>query len=170
MWDTALVNYRQARQELPEMSATLDARIQRARRNIRRQHFAVTAWIIAAIILSAGVFFHHSPVPRKTRNAMLWVFAVLVCGLSLWAWLIHEQFTSTMEICGLVLGIIISAILGSFLSIRITRRWRWGRQKARLNAIAGAGIGTVCGLLFFLAGVYLTLYYVHVHYLIIYGL
>jgi tetratricopeptide (TPR) repeat protein len=164
LYKEALENYQKALEELPGKEKTIVARINRSKRNIRREVLAVLAWIIAVIF--CGLTFLLPPVGldlRRMGRAVL-VFVVLGIILLFAAWLIHEQFSSVKQMwlfVGLFAG---CAGLSSFLSVNFAQKAA-GSSKA-LKII----IGCLAGILFFLAGFYLIIYYVTVHYLTVFKL
>jgi hydrogenase/urease accessory protein HupE len=72
------------------------------------------------------------------------------------AWLIYEEFTSVREIYQLAGGFFISTLLASICSLNVERML----QKRNLL------FSRISGLIVLFAGMYLTIYYVYVHYLI----
>ena len=164
LYKEALQSYQKALGELPGMKKTIVARINRSKRNIRREVLAVLAWIM--VVIFCGLTFWLPPVgldlSRIGRDIL--VFVILGIILLFAAWLIHEQFSSVKQMClfvGLFAG---CAGLSSFLSVNFARKAA-GSRKA-LKTI----IGCLAGILFFLAGFYLIIYYVTVHYLTVFKL
>jgi len=164
LYKEALQTYQQALGELPGKKKTIIARINRSKRNIRREVLAVLAWIIAAIFCALTFLLPPRGLDWSRIGRAVLVFVILGIILLFAAWLIHEQFPSVRQmwlLVGLFAG---SAGLSSFLSVNFAQKAAGSRKV--LKTI----IGSLTGILFFTAGFYLIIYYVSVHYLTVFKL
>ena len=161
-YDEAINAYKQALVELPAMADTIKAQIGRSERNIRRVKIAYACWGIVVIIGSVAVL--RKPRRIDTRN-ILWsaaAFMVLFALLSFGAWLIHEQFNSVKEMALIVFFFSVAGGLSALVSLKFTVGADSQSQNI-LSVIKGVLAGTV----FYLAGIFLAIYYIYVHYLIV---
>lgn len=165
--------YQQALTELPALAETIQAQIARCIRNLRRDKIAIGCWV--GVLLFVAVTLILKPFGMNLRK-LLWAgggFLILAILLTFGAWLIHEQFASQKEMLQIVLSFSAIASLSAYLSILMIDKvsqsnlFKGGEQFQKIFAIAA---GSLMGILVFLAGVYLTVYYIYVHYLIIVGL
>jgi TolA-binding protein len=163
LYKEAVNAYTQALSELPSMSDTIKAQISRSERNIRRDKIAYLCWAIVAIMTGAAVF-RKSPRRMATRN-IIWsiaVFAVMWAAFSFAAWLIHEQFNSVREM--ILIAFSFAAVGG--LSVLISLNFA-SRADAKSEGVFSALTGMLAGAVFYLAGIFLAIYYIYVHYLIV---
>jgi tetratricopeptide (TPR) repeat protein len=153
----AIKAYSEALNELPAMADTIRAQITRSERNIRRDKIAYACWAIVAVTLIGAVLKK----PQQTDTSrIIWsvaAFAVVWAALSFAAWLIHEQFNSTGEMVWIVFSFSAITALSALISMKFTVR-------ANVHSVLA---GTLVGIVFFLAGIYLAIYYIYVHYLIV---
>ena len=150
--------YVEALKELPAMSDTIKAQISRSNRNIRRVKLAYISWSIITIIGLISLRKRQPGIQKFIWSAA--VFVLLLAVLSFFAWLIHEQFNSVREMVFIVISFSAVGALSSFVSLKIS------------NSIRGKGIlspliAVIAGGAFYLAGIFLAIYYIYVHYLIV---
>jgi len=165
----AIKAYNEAIGELPALADTIKSQISRSERSIRRDKIAYVCWGISALI--CGMVFLRKP-RRIDMSRVVWSVAVFVLAgvfLSFGAWVIREQFTSAREMILIVISF--SAITG--LSVLISMIFT-GKILAKSNAdskeshcVFPAVAGTLLGVVFFLAGIYLAIYHIYIHYLIV---
>ncbi len=169
----AMTTYQQALAELPTLTETIQAQIVRCLRNLRRDNIAVGCWV-GLILLSAATLL-VKPFRIDARK-LLWVaggFLVLATLLFLGAWLIREQFASQKELLQIVFSFAAVANLSAYLSIVLTEKLTYHkllRGGGNVQRIVPVAVGSLIGMLVFLAGLYLAIYYIYVHYLIVVGL
>ena len=147
---------------MPAMTGTIKAQISRSQRNIRRDKLAYACWGIVAIIGSAAIF--RKPRQMETRNIMWSVaaFLVLLAMLSFGAWLIHEQFNSAREMVLIVFSFSAIGGLSAIVSLKFSCI-----VNAKSKGLLSAMTAMLAGGLFYLAGIFLAIYYIYVHYLIV---
>jgi tetratricopeptide (TPR) repeat protein len=157
----AITAYNEALGELPAMADTIKAQIIRSERNIRRDDVAYACWVLVAIIGGTAVL-------RKPRSfdvyRISWsvaAFVVMFGLLSFGAWLIHEQFNSAREMVMIVVSLSAVTALSSLISMKFA--FKANADPKGISAVAGS----FAGIIFFLAGMYLAIYYIYVHYLIV---
>jgi len=161
----AIEVYTKALTELPTHQEMINAQISRSVRNIRRDKIAFICWGVLAVI--AGLVILVKPVGIEKSKIVWAIVAFVVLGLPLLfgAWLIREQFTSVSEMLLITILFSATAGIGSLVSITFTEK-----LFAKADDISSAVVGIVTGIIFLFAGVYLTIYYVNVHYLIVVGM
>ena len=81
------------------------------------------------------------------------------------AWLIREQFTSAGEMLLMTTFFSAAAGIGSLVSITFTEKFF-----VKTNSVLPAVTGGITGIIFLAAAIYLTIYHVSVHYLIVVGM
>jgi len=159
----AIIAFKQALNESPALADTIKTQIARAQRNIRRDKISYACWIVLAI--TCGIAFLRKPRSVETSR-IFWSFVVFVITgvlLSFGAWLIHEQFNSLKEMLLIVFFFSTTTAVSTLISMSFTDKLLAKNNRSVLAAVAG----TMAGIIFFLAGIYLTIYYVYVHYLIV---
>lgn len=161
----AIKAFNEALSELPVLADTIKSQIARAERNIRRDKIAYVCWAVLACI--CGMVFLRKPRCISISRIVWSAAAVIITGafLSFGAWLIHEQFNSVKEM--LLIVILFSATTGSSALISMSFSNKLLAKRNGNRYIPAAAAGTLAGIIFFLAGMYLTIYYVYVHYLIV---
>ena len=161
----AIRAYNEAINELPALTDTIKSQIARSERNIRRDKIAYICWAILACI--CGMVFLRKPRCISVSRVVWSAAAFIITGafLSFGAWLIHEQFNSLKEMLLIVILFSTTTGLSALISMNFTDKLL---AKGNGNRYVFAAVtGTVAGIIFFLAGIYLTIYYVYVHYLIV---
>ncbi len=162
MYRKAREIYRQALEMAGTSSRTLESQIRRCSRNLLRQHLAIAA-VIILLGLSAGAVFTKPvgfPIQMVKQGILAWVGLASVLLMA--SWIIHEQFLSVREMTGLVSGLTTAAVwaglAGNILArkIRIVPHIMW--------------TGAAVGLLLFICGAYLSIFWINIHYLIIFKL
>ncbi|MBM4319619.1 MAG: tetratricopeptide repeat protein [Deltaproteobacteria bacterium] len=183
-----------------DLAGELGAELVRAERNLRRRHLAVLAWALLALLaLPALAALAASARPgrvgapgelARTLRGGAGAFALLAALLLLGGWLIAEQFWSPGERYALALASAASAALGGIVG----RGLAWGVLLLRCRAAGAMGalgppgaagaagtrrseggaalllVGSLLGLLFLVAGVFLAIFHVNEHYLVVVGL
>ncbi len=161
-YEAAIAVYRQAIDMAPTQKKAFIKQIARAQRNIRRIHLAYGAWAITGMLALLGIPAWPQVLTKQIIKIM-GLFLVNVSLLSVFAWLIQEQFGSGREMMGLVLG------------LAGINAWAYGTGASLGLRLGGKPVMRVLlsattHLLFFCAASYLLLYYNNEHYLIVFGL
>ena len=160
----ALVNYEIALTELPELAKTINAQISRCHRNIRRIKISYLCWIIIVLIVFISLLKKPFGSDEKSVKKALKIFVFLFIISLFGAWLIKEQFSSSNEMLVFVFGYSFLVSFSSFISNSLIHKYFTGKQV--LNFISGI----VAGLILLLSSTYLLIYYLNIHYLIIFKL
>jgi tetratricopeptide (TPR) repeat protein len=165
----AIVAFNEATIQLPALADTIKAQIARAERNLRRDKIAYVCWAILAVI--CGIAFAKKPriIDADRISWCAAAFVIMAALLSFGAWLVHEQFNSTGEMVRLVIFLALTTSLSMSISMNLANKFLEKRKAAlkKIHYILAAAVGSLAGIIFFLAGIYLTLYCVYVHYLIV---
>jgi tetratricopeptide (TPR) repeat protein len=165
----AIVAFNEAMSQLPALADTIKAQIARAERNLRRDKIAYVCWAVLAVI--CGISFAKKPriIDADRISWCAAAFVIIAVLLAFGAWLVHEQFNSTGEMVRLVIFFSLTASLSMLISMNLANKLLAKRKTAlkRFHYILSTAIGSLAGIIFFLAGMYLTIYYVYVHYLIV---
>ena len=161
----AIEVYTEAITELPAHAKTIKAQIARSVRNIRRGQIALICWGVLALIGSLTILVKPIGIDTRKISWAVVAFVVLELFLLFSAWLIREQFSSVSEMLLITIFFAAAAGVGSLVSISFTEK-----LFVRTNSILSAIIGSMTGVVFLVAGVYLMIYYVNVHYLIVVGM
>ena len=164
--------YEEALVEFPGLGDTIKAQIARSRRNIRRGHVAVICWIVFGLVTAAALSLRPAGVGIPGIVSAGVVFLVLAILLGFMAWLIREQFLSGGEmvlivICLSCAGTLASLLSGGFAG-KVTGSDRAGAGKGA--RILSAVVGSAVGLVLLATGMYLSIYYINEHYLIVVGM
>jgi tetratricopeptide (TPR) repeat protein len=168
-YEEAIKAYNEALRELPALADTIKAQIARSQRNIRRDKIAYICWGLLAIL--SGATFLGKPRCIKTSRIIGALAAFVITGaiLSFGAWLIHEQFNSVKEMW--LITIAFSGIIGlsTFISRTLTDKFlaKTAVNPGTSRRIFATIAGVVAGSIFFLAGIFLAIYYIYIHYLIV---
>lgn len=170
-YDEAIEVYKEALSKLPSLEDTIKAQIARCKRNIRRNHISLLCFGVFALFGGLGVLIRPFGVDASKIISSLVAFAVLGVVLLFGAWLIYEQFSSVREMLLIVISFSATAAISSLISMTFA-------DKLFAKAVGtGAGrnilsvaAGSVMGLILFTAGIYLVIYYINVHYLIVIGM
>lgn len=165
LYKEALKAYRQALLELPGSAKTINSQIKRTQRNIRRDVLAVIFLILAAVLIAGVILLKPLGLDFTGIGRYILVFIILFILLSFAAWLIHEQFPSTGKWVLFALLFSLNAALSSLLSANFAAKTAASRSRAlRIT------IGSLMGIIFFAAGFYLIIYYINVHFLVLFKL
>jgi outer membrane protein assembly factor BamD (BamD/ComL family) len=169
LYNEAVNALQQAMKELPDRKDTIASQLNRAKRNMRRDTLATVAWAAVLILLVLVVVLKPTGLDCAKIGRAVLAFVILAVVLLFAAWLIREQFASTSNWVFMALLFAFDAGLSSFLSVNFA-----GKVMGAKSGFAGkAGkvlVGSVMGALFFIAGFYLTVYYVNVHFLVLFKL
>ncbi|MBN2534283.1 MAG: hypothetical protein JXB88_15440 [Spirochaetales bacterium] len=148
----------------PERKEEINAQIKRCTRNITRSYLAIIAVTLLFTMVCTGVF---TPPPGIKRIILGQSLVVLIAGTGCFfilGWFIYEQFTSIIEYM-LLAGGMGGSVTFSFLFARTIA------VKVIKHAKAGiALLGIIFSLLSLTCTMYLLLYLVNQHYLIIFTL
>jgi hypothetical protein len=161
----AIETYAQALTDLPAHRETIKAQIARAVRNIRRGQIALVCWGVLALIAGLTILAKPIGIDKSKVSWAIIAFIVLESLLLFGAWLIREQFTSAGEMLLITTFFSAAAGIGSLLSITFTEK-----LFTRTDSVLPAIVGSITGIIFLTAAIYLAIYYVNVHYLIIVGM
>ncbi|MHC4645535.1 MAG: tetratricopeptide repeat protein, partial [Planctomycetota bacterium] len=171
-YEEAMEVYGKALLELPSLEGVIKVQISRCKRNIRRDWFALVCWPLLVLISAVAILATPVGIGMSKIASSLAVFALLAAFLSFGAWLIYEQFSSVREMLLIVISFAAAAGVSSLISVSLAEKL-FGK---RLNSIqAGPGVlsvvaGSIVGLILFTAGLYLAIYYINAHYLIVVGM
>jgi len=168
----AMGAYQEALGQLPALEDSIKAQIARCRRNIRRVHAAWVCWAVAALVITVAVFVKPVGIGVGRIAAALPGLVVLVILLWFGAWLIKEQFSSPAEMLLLVSSFAGAAAAASVFSTSLAEKVFQGHgdRSQKQGRILSAATGTVTGLILFIAALYLAIYYINIHYLIVVGM
>ncbi len=161
----AIEVYTKALTELPAHQETIKAQIARSARNIRRDKIALVCWIILALITGLTILTKPIGIDKSRISWAIIAFVVLEVILLFGAWLIREQFTSTAEMLLMTTFFSAAAGIASLISITFTEK-----LFVKSNRVWPAIIGSITGIFFLAPAIYLTIYHVSVHYLIVVGM
>ena len=144
----------------------------RARRNLRRGHLKIAAWLILAVLGAGALLIPPIGMARGGLGRAAGAFAALALTLLCGGWLIREQFASSGEMALLCIGLAaagaLPAPLTATLGLKLCRATHAGASPERRRA--GTLCGCVLGLAFSGAGMYLLIYTINEHYLVVAGL
>jgi len=161
----AIEVYTKALTELPAHQETVKAQIARSVRNIRRDKIALICWGVLALIGGLAILVKPIGIDTSRISWAIIAFVVLEVILLFGAWLIREQFTSTGEMVLMTTFFSAAAGVGSLVSITFT-----GKLFVKTDCVLPAVMGSITGIFFLAAAIYLTIYHVSVHYLIVVGM
>jgi len=161
----AIEVYTKALTELPAHRETIKAQIARSVRNIRRDKIALICWGILAVITGVTILVKPIGIDTSRISWAIIAFIVLEVILLFGAWLIREQFTSAGEMLLLTTFFSAAAGIGSLVSITFGKK-----LFVKADCVLPAVTGSITGILFLVAAIYLTIYHVSVHYLIVAGM
>jgi len=160
----ALKNYRIALGELPELEETIDAQINRCKRNIRRIHISYLSWILIIFITALSLLKKPIGADKTIVKKALVIFIFFVIVLLFGAWLIKEQFSSRNEMLLFVFIYSFLVSLSSLISNTLAKK------SSNINWKIMLILGILTGLIFISLCTYLLTYYLNIHYLVIIGL
>lgn len=171
-YDEAMEAYSEALGELPSLRETIEAQIERCKRNIRRTWVAWICWgvfgVFAALVILTKPF---GIIAGKVMPSFV-AFVVMGILLSFGAWLIYEQFSSTREMLLIILSFSATAAVSSLISTSFSEKLisRASVNNEESRVILPVVAGSIIGMILFATGIYLAIYYVNVHYLIVLGM
>jgi len=157
----AIRAYNEAIEELPALADTIKSQIARSQRNIRRDKIAYVCWGIAAIVFATAFIRRPRRIGARSIVCACAAFVIIGAVLSFYGWLIHEQFNSAREMVLIVSSFSAIGGLSALISMKVTRK-----VNADSTGVFSMVAGTLAGIVFFLAGIYLAIYYIYIHYLI----
>ena len=167
IYDPAIQAYEKALTRhpgMPGMSQAIDAKIQRSKRNIRRKTFGRATLALVCLIPLFIVLIPPKGVYFGAVRRAVWALPIIFGVNFLGAWVIHEQFISTLQMVELAFGLSIAAVWGGAAG---------GALMAKIETPGvGAAVirtltGLTAGLTVFISASYLAVYMVYEHYLIV---
>jgi tetratricopeptide (TPR) repeat protein len=158
----AIKAFNEALGEMPGLADTIKSQIARSERNLRRDKIAYVCWGIAAIVFGAAFIRKPRRIGARSIVCACAAFVIVGAVLSFYGWLIHEQFNSAREMVLIVSSFSAIAGLSALISMKFTRK-----VNADSTGIFSAVVGGLAGVVFFLAGIYLAIYHIYIHYLIV---
>nr|WP_319394743.1 tetratricopeptide repeat protein [uncultured Desulfobacter sp.] len=167
IYDPAIQAYEKAlvrHTGMPGMSQAIEAKIQRSKRNIRRKTSGRATLALVCLIPLLIVLMPPKGIYAGAVRRAVWAFPLIFGVNFLGAWVIHEQFMSTVQMVELAFGLSLAAVWGGAAG---------GVLMAKIKKPgAGAGIvramaGLTAGLVVFISASYLAVYIVYEHYLIV---
>ena len=161
----AIEVYTKALIELPAHRETIKAQIARSVRNVRRDKIALICWGILAVITGVTILITPVGIDKSRIKWIIAAFLVLGVILLFGAWLIREQFTSTGEMFFLAIFFSASTGISSLISITFGKKI-FVKADGFLPAVAES----ITGMIFLVAAMYLAIYYINMHYLIVIGM
>ena len=187
-YKTAARIFREARAQLPELADTIDAKIKRSLRNQRR---VVLQWVCLAVALLAAVLLVpcRRVVDGKSMRKGGAFFFLIAVVLFLGAYFIREQFNSVKEMILIAVFLSASAAISASAGTIFSRLLETAKGDASNSAANEASkdapaesnpgaskialarfAGSMGALVLFTALCYLSIYHIHIHYLIIFKL
>lgn len=165
-YDESLETYKKAAMALPALEKSISAQIRRCHRNMHRQKIRLACWIII-IALMAIAARKHAVRKRMMLISLVWVF-ILGLALSFFAWIIHEQFSSFKEMMWIIASFTGITFFSAVISISLSERYfiRAGHKNG-IRKFLMPVYGIISGIIWFSAGIYLAVYYINVHFLVI---
>ncbi len=161
----AMEVYTKALAELPAHRETIKAQIARSARNIRRDKIALLCWGILVVITGVTILVKPVGIDISKIKRIIVAFVVLEIILLFGAWLVREQFTSAGEMFLLTTFFSAAAGISSLISITFGKK-----VFVKADSVLPAVIGNMTGMIFLVTAIYLTIYHVNVHYLIVVGM
>ena len=167
IYDPAIQAYENAlarHTEMPGMSQAIEAKIQRSKRNIRRKTFGMATLALVSLIPLFILLMPPKGIYFGAVRRAVWAFPLIFGVNFLGAWVIYEQFMSTVQMVELAFGLSLAAVWGGAAGGVLTAKIK--------KPGAGAGIlrfmaGLTAGLVVFISASYLAVYIVYEHYLIV---
>lgn len=165
----ALNAFQTALNQLPHRKKIIEPLIDRTKRNMRRDTLSIVSWAAAAILIL--LVFLLKPMGFDFKGGFYFTAFVFMGLLLLFGgWLIHEQFPSTQQLVLFALLFAFNAALSAFLSVNFSAKLFGPQPPGFARKTAKILTGSLMGILFFAAGFYLTIYYISVHFLVIFKL
>lgn len=165
LYKEAIAAYREALDELPESAKTINSQISRTKRNLRRDELAIVFWGVLILLALIIILLKPRGLNFSRICGYIQVFVILLVLFSFAAWLIHEQFPSTGKWVLFAALFSLNAVISSLLSANFA-----AKAAGKLGRGARIIIGSVMGLILFIAGFYQVIYYVNVHFLVLFKL
>ncbi|UCG13390.1 MAG: tetratricopeptide repeat protein [Deltaproteobacteria bacterium] len=164
--------YQQAISSLPSSAENITAQMARAKRNLRRGQVVLACWVTLALLGAVAVLWPPMGLRWHEIKWSGFAFLPLALVLSAAGWLIHEQFSSLGELLTLVLGFSACATLGFPFTAALAQKLLGCRdaEKGWESTIPIGLLGAGLGMIAFIAGIYLVLFYANEHYLIVVGM
>ncbi len=162
----ALQAYGQALQEVPDKAKTIASLTNRVKRSMRRDRLAIFFWVLFAVLVSVVLALKPRGLDLSRIGRYIVIFVILTILFSFAVYLIHEQFVSTQQWLLFVMFFALNAALSSLLSTNFAAKV----FKPGANRFLKFLSGSLIGILLFTAGFYLTIYYVNVHFLVLFKL
>jgi len=161
----AIEVYTKALTELPGYEKMIKAQISRSVRNIRRDKIALICWGVLAFIGGLSILVKPIGIDTSRISRAIVAFVVLELLLLFGAWLVREQFTSAGEMFLITFFFSAATSIGSLVSTSFT-----GKLFVKTDSVLPTVISCITGIVFLAAAIYLTIYHVNVHYLIVAGM
>jgi len=171
-YDEAMEAYSEALRELPSFRDTIEAQIARCKRNIRRTWVAWICWGVFGVFGAVGILTKPLGIVAGKVMPSLAAFVVMGMLLSLGAWLIYEQFSSAREMVLIILSFSATVAVSSLISTSFAEKLIGGASvnTEESRVILPVAAGCIMGMILFAVGIYLAIYYINVHYLIVLGM
>ena len=168
-YDEAMEAYSEALRELPSLRETIEAQVARCKRNIRRTWVAWICWGVFGIFGALGILAKPAGIIAGKVMPSLAAFVVMGMLLSFGAWLIYEQFSSVREMLLIIMSFSAMAAVSSLISTSFTEKFfsRASVNTEEPRVILPVAAGCIIGMILFATGIYLAIYYINVHYLIV---
>ena len=161
----AIEIYTKALTELPDHEKMIKAQISRSVRNIRRDKIALICWGVLALIAGLAILVKPIGIDTSRIGWAIVAFVVLELLLLFGAWLVREQFTSAGEMLLITFFFSAAASISPLISITFGKK-----VFVKADGVLPAVIGNMTGMIFLVTAIYLTIYHVNVHYLIVAGM
>ena len=171
-YNESITAYKNALSELPYLEEVINAQIKRCERNLRRIAIAYVSWGLIILMFVTGVIYKYSDIDRKLPLYSFPAFVILLGFIFIGAWLIREQFSSMSEMILFIILFPVIILTGAHISNRLTRMLfsKSGDEINMRRKIMTIVSGSILGIIFMIAGIYLAIYYIYAHYLIVFGL
>jgi tetratricopeptide (TPR) repeat protein len=144
----------------PQNEKTITPLIKRAKRNIRRDVLADMSRILLVIFVFLVTVVKPRGLDLKRLKRIIPAVLLLAALYGFGAWLIHEQFKSNLEIILLSVLLALASGLSAFFSTQLA-------NKLGKTPFVRMITGSLTGILFYVLALYLIIYYVNVHYLVL---
>ncbi len=169
LYKEALNAYENALKKLPHREKIIAPQIKRTKRNMLRDTLSIVA--LAAVLVLIVLTFLLKPMGFYLKGGFyLTAFVVMGLLLLFGGWLIHEQFPSNLQLVLFALLFAFNAALSAALSTNFSGKLFGPQPRGTGRKTAKIVTGSLMGILFFAAGFYLIVYYVSVHFLVLFKL
>lgn len=169
LYKEAVNAYQEALTQLPHRKEIIAPQLRRTKRNMLRDTLSMVA-LAAAVVLILLVFLIKPMGFRVKVGFYLPAFIIMGLFLLFGGWLIHEQFPSTQQLVLFAFLFAFNAAFSAFLSTNFSGKLFGPQPTGFPRKIAKIVTGSLMGILYFMVGFYLIIYYISVHFLVLFKL